>query len=56
MRAEYRHRLDELESSLQEQGAVVLEAPRGALEALISQDAELCDVTGEFNEFSDASH
>jgi phosphate transport system protein len=56
MRAEYRHRLDELESSLQEQGAVVLEALRGALEALVAQDAELCDEVIAFDDEIDSRY
>ena len=43
MRVEFRQRLDQLEASLQEQGELCLRALRGALGALETQDAELCD-------------
>ncbi len=42
-RVEYQHTLDSLEASLQELGAVALRAVRGAVDALQSQDVELCD-------------
>ena len=43
MRVEFRQRLDQLEASVQEQGELCLRALRGAISALESQDAELCD-------------
>lgn len=42
-RVEYQQSLEALEASLQEQGAVVLRSVRGAVDALESQDVELCD-------------
>jgi phosphate transport system protein len=42
-RVEYRQSLDALEADLQELGAVVLRALRGALNALDAQDVELSD-------------
>jgi phosphate transport system protein len=42
-RVEYQHSLAALEASLQEEGAVVLRSVRGAVDALESQDVELCD-------------
>jgi phosphate transport system protein len=42
-RVEFQHSLDSLEASLQETGAVVLRAIRGAVDVLSSQDVELCD-------------
>ena len=42
-RVEYQAQLNALEADLQEQGAVVLRAVRGAINALETQDAELCD-------------
>ncbi len=35
--------LDQLEANLQEQGEVVVRAVRGAINAMVTQDAELCD-------------
>ena len=42
-RIEFQQSLDALEASLQEQGAVVLRAVRGAVNAMQTQDVELCD-------------
>jgi len=42
-RVEYQQSLDALEADLQELGAVALRAVRGALDALRTQDVELCD-------------
>ena len=42
-RVEYQQSLDALEASLQEQGSVVLRALRGAIDAMQTQDVELCD-------------
>jgi phosphate transport system protein len=50
MRVEYQQRLEGLEASLQEQGEVCLRALRGALDALESQDAELCDEVIAFDD------
>ncbi len=49
-RIEYQASLDGLESSLQEQGALVLRALRGAIDVLRSQDAELCDEVIAFDD------
>jgi phosphate transport system protein len=50
MRVEYRERLHILESSLQEQGALCLRAIRGAVDALTTQDVELCDEVIRFDD------
>ncbi len=42
-RLEYQQSLEALEASLQEQGAVVLRSVRATVNALESQDVELCD-------------
>jgi len=42
-RVEYQASLEALEADLQEQGEVVLRAVAGAINALESQDVELCD-------------
>ena len=42
-RVEYQQSLEALEASLQEEGAVVLRSVRAAVDALESQDVELCD-------------
>ena len=49
-RVEYQQSLDALEADLQELGAVVLRALRGALDALTSQDVELCDEVVVFDD------
>ncbi len=49
-RIEYRQSLDALEADLQELGSVVLRALRGALNALDSQDVELCDEVIAFDD------
>jgi phosphate transport system protein len=49
-RIEYQQTLDSLEASLQELGAVVLRAVRGAVDALHSQDVELCDEVIAFDD------
>ena len=49
-RVEYQQTLDSLEASLQELGAVVLRAVRGAVDALQSQDVELCDEVVAFDD------
>jgi phosphate transport system protein len=50
MRVEYQQRLEGLEASLQELGEVCLRAVRGALDALETQDAELCDEVIAFDD------
>jgi phosphate transport system protein len=56
-RVEYQHRLQALEADLQEQGAVVLRAVRGAIHALETQDVELCDEVIAFDdEIDDRYH
>jgi phosphate transport system protein len=50
MRVEFQQSLDSLEASLQEQGAVVLRAVRGAVNALETQDVELCDEVIAFDD------
>ena len=42
-RVEYQQSLEALEASLQEEGAVVLRSVRATVDALESQDVELCD-------------
>ena len=49
-RVEYQANLDSLEASLQEQGAVVLRSMRGAVNALQTQDVELCDEVVAFDD------
>ena len=53
-RVEYQASLDSLESDLQEQGEVVLRAVRGAINALETQDVELCDEVIAFDDEIDA--
>jgi phosphate transport system protein len=55
-RIEYQHSLDSLEAGLQELGAVVLRAVRGALNALETQDVELCDEVIAFDEEIDVRY
>jgi len=55
-RIEYQSRLDGLESSLQEQGEVVLRAVRGAMNALERQDVELCDEVITFDDEIDTRY
>jgi phosphate transport system protein len=55
-RVEYQQSLDALEASLQELGAVVLRAVRGALDALESQDVELCDEVIAFDDEIDVRY
>lgn len=52
----FQHSLDALEASLQEQGALVLRAFRGAIDALESQDVELCDEVIAFDDEIDARY
>ena len=56
MRVEFRQRLDQLEASLQEQGELCLRALRGAISALESQDAELCDEVILFDDEIDSRY
>ena len=49
-RIEYQQSLDALEASLQEQGQVVLRAVRGAVNAMQTQDVELCDEVIAFDD------
>jgi phosphate transport system protein len=55
-RIEYQASLDSLEAGLQELGAVVLRAMRGALNALESQDVELCDEVIAFDDEIDTRY
>jgi len=50
MRVEYQQRLHVLESGLQDQGAVCLRAVRAAVDALTTQDVELCDEVIAFDD------
>src|SRR3954454_9273724 len=55
-RVEFQASLDSLEATLQEQGAVVLRALRGAVNVLDSQDAELCDEVVAFDDEIDSRY
>ena len=55
-RVEFQESLDALEASLQEQGAVVLRALRGAVNAMQSQDVELCDEVVAFDDEIDTRY
>ena len=55
-RVEFQQSLDALEADLQELGAVVVRALRGALNALDSQDVELCDEVIAFDDEIDARY
>jgi phosphate transport system protein len=55
-RVEFQQSLDALEASLQEQGEVVLRALRGALNALETQDVELCDEVVAFDDEVDVRY
>jgi phosphate transport system protein len=50
MRVEFQERLQLLEATLQEQGVVCLRAVRGAVDALVEQDVELCDEVIAFDD------
>ncbi|MEX0816728.1 MAG: phosphate signaling complex protein PhoU [Gaiellales bacterium] len=54
MRVTLQEELDQLESALQEEGALVLRALRGTLNALAQQDAELADEVIAFDDEIDA--
>jgi phosphate transport system protein len=56
MRVEFRERLDQLEASLHEQGELCLRALRGAIDALETQDAELCDEVIAFDDEIDSRY
>jgi phosphate transport system protein len=55
-RIEYQQGLDSLEAGLQELGVIVLRALRGALNALESQDVELCDEVIAFDDEIDVHY
>jgi phosphate transport system protein len=55
-RVEYQQNLDALEAGLQELGSVVLRALRGALNALETQDVELCDEVIAFDDEIDVRY
>ena len=55
-RVEFQASLDSLEATLQEQGAVVLRALRGAVNVLDSQDTELCDEVVLFDDEIDSRY
>jgi phosphate transport system protein len=50
MRTEFQSDLDSLEASFQEAGEIVLRAIRGAVDALRTQDVELCDEVIAFDD------
>jgi phosphate transport system protein len=56
MRVEFQERLNTLEAGIQEQGEVCLRAVRGAVNALVSQDVELCDEVIAFDDEIDARY
>ena len=56
MRVEYQQTLHALEASLQEQGSVCLRAVRGAVNALETQDVELCDEVVAFDDEIDTRY
>lgn len=55
-RVEFQQSLDALEASLQEQGEVVLRAVRGAVNAMETQDVELCDEVIAFDDEIDVRY
>jgi len=55
-RVEFQASLNGLEATLQEQGAVVLRALRGAVNVLYSQDTELCDEVVAFDDEIDSRY
>jgi phosphate transport system protein len=55
-RVEYQQSLAALEASLQEQGSFVLRAVRGAVNALETQDVELCDEVVAFDDEVDSRY
>jgi len=56
MRISLQEELDQLEASLQEEGALVLRALRGCLNALARQDTELADEVIAFEDEVDATY
>jgi phosphate transport system protein len=56
MRVEFQQRLDGLEAGIQEQGELCLRAIRGAITALETQDAELCDEVIAFDDEIDVRY
>lgn len=56
MRVSLQQELDQLEASLQEEGALVLRALRGCLNALERQDAELADEVIAFDDEVDGAY
>jgi phosphate transport system protein len=55
-RVEFQNSLHALEAALQEQGAVVLRSVRGAIDALETQDTELCDEVIAFDDEIDTRY
>ena len=55
MRVTLQEELDQLEAALQEEGAHVLRALRGALNALVQTDVELADEVIAFDDEVDAA-
>ncbi len=55
-RVEYQASLDGLEADLQEQGAFVLRALRGAINVLHTQDTDLCDEVVAFDDEIDSRY
>ena len=49
-RVEFQHALDIIEAAFQEQGSLVIRAVRGAVDALETQDVELCDEVVAFDD------
>jgi phosphate transport system protein len=56
MRITFQEELDQLEATLQEEGELVLRALRGALNALVQQEAELADEVIAFDDEIDRSY
>jgi phosphate transport system protein len=56
MRITFQEELDQLEATLQEEGELVLRALRGALNALVQQEAELADEVIAFDDEIDQSY
>ena len=55
-RVEYQQSLEALEASLQEEGAVVLRSVRATVDALESQDVELCDEVVAYDDEVDSRY
>jgi len=56
MRVEFQHELDALEAGFQEAGEIVVRAIRGVIDALRTQDVELCDEVIAFDDEVDARY